>query len=75
MLSRFTDSSGIASWARGKVAAATSAGLVVNYPEQSQLRPTAPATRAEVVAMMYQALAAQGVVAPIASPYSVPGLQ
>jgi S-layer homology domain len=75
VLSRFTDSSGIADWARSKVAAATAAGLVVNYPEQSQLRPTAPATRAEVVAIMYQALAAQGVVTPVASPYSVPGLQ
>lgn len=75
VLSRFTDSSGIAAWARGQVAAATAAGLVVNYPEQSQLRPTASATRAEVVAMLYQALAAQGVIEPIASPYSVPGLQ
>ncbi|MEO0541202.1 MAG: S-layer homology domain-containing protein [Cyanobacteria bacterium P01_A01_bin.105] len=68
---RYTDAAKIPDWAVGKVAAATQAGLVVNYPEQTQLAPNQPATRAEVAAMVYQALVYQGRIEPIESDYLV----
>lgn len=75
LLSRFSDSDGLPEWARGQVATATGAGLVVNHPEPTLLRPNAPATRAEIVAMMHQALAYQGLVEAVESPYIIPALQ
>ncbi|HEY9878568.1 MAG TPA: S-layer homology domain-containing protein [Leptolyngbyaceae cyanobacterium] len=74
-LSLFVDSNTLSDWARNKVAAAAATGLVVNYPDPTQLRPTQPATRAEVVAMMYQVLAAQGRIQKVDSPYVVPATQ
>jgi hypothetical protein len=49
------------------VAAATRAGFVVNYPDARQLKPNQPASRAEIAAMIHQALVTQGRTAPIAS--------
>lgn len=72
-LNSFVDNNTLSDWARGKVAAATTAGLVVNYPDPTLLRPIQPATRAEVVAMVYQVLAAQGKIPKVDSPYVVPG--
>ena len=68
---RYTDAAKIPDWAVSKVAAATQSGLVVNYPEANQLAPNQPATRAEVAAMVYQALVYQGRIDPIASEYLV----
>ncbi|MBD0335615.1 MAG: S-layer homology domain-containing protein [Cyanobacteria bacterium Co-bin13] len=75
VLSRFPDNVELPDWARGKVAAAAVAGLVVNHPNPELLRPEQPATRAEIVAMLYQALAARGAVERIESPYVIPPLR
>ncbi|MEO0755796.1 MAG: S-layer homology domain-containing protein [Cyanobacteria bacterium J06648_16] len=68
---RYTDAAKIPDWAVSKVAAATEAGLVVNYPEINQLAPNQPTTRAEVAAMVYQALVYQGRLDPTESEYLV----
>lgn len=67
----FQDSEQIPAWSTEAVATATRSGLVVNYPEPTVLNPTQPATRAEVAAMIYQALEAAGQVEPIPSNYVV----
>lgn len=53
------------------IAAATDSSIVVNYPDVNTLKPNQPATRAEVAAMIYQALVATGQAEPIESPYVV----
>ncbi|MEO0768272.1 MAG: S-layer homology domain-containing protein [Cyanobacteria bacterium J06649_4] len=70
-LSRYTDANTIPNWATEKVAAATAGSLVVNYPEQAELNPTAPTTRAELSAMIYQALVREGIVEDVESEYVV----
>lgn len=59
-LAIFKDAKQVPSWATNQVTAATEAGLVVNYPKREMLNPTKPATRAEVAAMVYQALVKEG---------------
>ncbi|MEM9908217.1 MAG: S-layer homology domain-containing protein [Cyanobacteria bacterium P01_D01_bin.44] len=70
-IERYSDADKIPEWAEGKMAAATQAGIVVNHPEISQLAPNQPATRAEVAAMLYQALVYQGRLEPITSEFVV----
>ena len=70
-LQRFQDQDQIPEWARSQVAAATEAGLVVNYPDLQALNPNQPATRAEVAAMIYQALVRLGKVQEAPSDYIV----
>jgi hypothetical protein len=53
------------------VSAATKAGLVVNYPNSQLLNPNRNITRAEVSALVYQALVKAGKAKPIASKYAV----
>lgn len=67
----YQDSSQIPNFAVGAVAAATEAEIVVNYPSLSFLRPVQPATRAEVAALLYQALVSLDQVPPIASGFIV----
>lgn len=67
----FQDREQIPEWARPAVAAATESGVVVNYPNRDQLNPNQPTTRAEVAAMLYQALTANGQLQPIQSNYIV----
>ncbi|MEA5500286.1 S-layer homology domain-containing protein [Limnoraphis robusta] len=67
----YQDADQIPKWAVEKIAAATEAGLVVNHPEQNTLNPNQPATRAEVSAMIYQALVESGKAEPISSDYIV----
>ncbi len=55
-LSIYENKEAIPDWAKEKIAAATIAGLVVNYPDVKTLNPNQSATRAEVTAMFYQAL-------------------
>ena len=62
---------GLPNWAQGQVAATAQQKIVVNYPEPNQLQPTKPATRAEIVAMIHQALASEGRVEPVQSDYIV----
>ncbi|MDB9374629.1 S-layer homology domain-containing protein [Nodularia sphaerocarpa] len=54
----YTDSQTIPDYARQAVVTATEQRIVVNYPNPKQLVPTGDATRAEVAAMVYQALVA-----------------
>ena len=74
ILQNFGDRDKLPKWSVSQVAAATEAGLAVNRPgfELNSLNPEQPATRAEVAAMIYQALLQQGKVQPVESSYIVP---
>ena len=67
----YQDAAQIPNYATEKIAAATEAGLVVNYPNPQLLNPGRPATRAEVAAIIHQALVRAGKVEPIQSEYNV----
>lgn len=71
VLERYEDTAEIPDWAIGKMAAATQANIVVNHPNLNILNPNQAATRAEVAAMIYQTLAAQGRVDDIEGVYVV----
>lgn len=62
----YQDAEQIPQYAVDDVAATTTAGIVVNYPDRQVLNPTRPATRGEVAALIHQALVSQGKTAPIA---------
>ena len=68
----YQDQEQIPKWAREKVATATQSGLVVNYPNRELLHPNEPATRAEVAAMIYQALVLSGQAPEYSSQYIIP---
>ncbi len=70
-LDAYNDRTTIPDYAKDEVATATQKSLVVNHPNLKQLNPTRDATRAEVAAMVYQALVDAGRVAAIDSPYVV----
>jgi len=70
-LSAYDDRSAIPDYAKDEVATATKKQIVVNYPQLKQLKPTEEATRAEVAAMIYQALVDAKQVSAINSPYIV----
>ncbi len=66
VLQPYEDQSEIPAWATAKVASAIEAGLIDASPDTTtQLRPNTPATRAEVAAMLYNALLFIGEVEPI----------
>ncbi|MBD2437613.1 S-layer homology domain-containing protein [Nostoc sp. FACHB-110] len=67
----YTDSNIIPEYAQKAVATATQQSIVVNYPQPNLLAPTREATRAEVAAMVYQALVAIKRTQNINSPYIV----
>ncbi|MEG4106601.1 S-layer homology domain-containing protein [Microcoleus sp. S13_C5] len=67
----YTDRTKVPKWAVNKVAAATEAGIVVNHPKRALLQPNRTATRAEVAAMIYQAMAKKGQVPAKSSEYVV----
>ncbi len=67
----YTDRKKLPKWAVDKVAAATEAGIVVNHPKPTLLQPNRIATRAEVAAMIYQAMAKKGKVPAKPSEYIV----
>lgn len=71
VLNYFNDASGISSWARTPIAAATERRMVVNYPNLRALNPQRNATRAEVAAFIYQALVSEGTAQVISSQYIV----
>lgn len=70
-LKLFKDVDQIPEWAVEGVAAATEAGLVVNYPDKNTLNPNQSATYGEVASMIYQGLVYQKKVEPISSDYIV----
>ena len=59
VLNRYSDADSIPDWATDNVAIATQNHLIVTPPniEKTQLHPNRQATRAEVIAMLHQALA------------------
>ncbi len=67
----YRDVATIPGYAVASLAAATERRLVVNYPDVQVLRPNQTATRADVAAFIYQALASQNQVATVNSPYIV----
>ena len=69
VLQAYQDATEIPNYAQGKVAAATAAGLIANYPDRNILAPNRNATRAEVAAIIYQAMVQQGKLKPIESAY------
>ena len=73
ILQQFGDSNGVPSWARRQVAAAIENGLLVNPPNfaSNSLMPETTATRAEVAAMIHQALVQTNEIEPLESEYIV----
>lgn len=71
LLRIYQDRLRIPGYATAKVAAATQRQMVVNHPEIGALRPTDSVTRAEVAALVHQALVYQGRLPAIASAYIV----
>ena len=71
ILSSYKDADQIPNWAKEQMAIAIESGLVVNRPSFNKqlLYPQEFATRAEVVAMIYQGLAKVGRIESISSPY------
>lgn len=67
----YQDTAQIPQYGLDKVAAATGAGIVVNYPNIKILNPNNAATRGEVAAFIYQALVNLGQLAKINSAYIV----
>jgi len=55
-LQAYTDRSAVPTWAEANVAQAANAKIIVNFPDASQIRPNALATRGEVAGLMYQTL-------------------
>lgn len=60
VLNIYKDAKDIPKYANEKIAAATANGLVVNYPDTQIFAPNKEATRAEVAAMIHQALVRMG---------------
>ena len=58
VLQKLQNGTDIPDWAKSQVAAAAEAGLIVNRPDfgKNDLKPNESATRAEVAAMIHQAL-------------------
>ncbi|MBW4435118.1 MAG: S-layer homology domain-containing protein [Pelatocladus maniniholoensis HA4357-MV3] len=71
ILSFYRDAKVIPNYATNKIAAATVNDLVINYPNTKTLNPNKEATRAEVAAMVYQALVRTGRLNAIESEYIV----
>ena len=71
ILATYKDGSAIPAYATGFVAAATQRRIVVNYPSLTQLNPNREATRAEVAAIVYQALVNAGKATAIPSNFIV----
>ena len=75
ILSVYKDAKDIPTYAISKIAAATTNGLVVNYPNQQIIAPNKVASRAEVAAMIHQALVKRGKLEAIPSQNIVPQLR
>jgi S-layer homology domain len=67
----YKDANQIPAYAKNAVAAATEAGLVVNHPKAAVLNPNKIATRAEVAALIHQAMVKEGKAEKINSKFIV----
>jgi len=70
-LKTYSDGDTVPSYAKGAIASATQLALVFNHPIVTELRPNRTATRAEVSAMVYQALVIDQRMPPVPSRYQV----
>jgi len=70
-LTLYEDAEDIPSYALSSIAAATQAGIIVNFPSTNLLQPKKEVTRAEAIAMIYQGLVYQQKAIAINSPYLV----
>jgi parallel beta-helix repeat protein len=68
-LQKLNDADSVPDWAREPIAAAIENQILVNHPNPSQLNPNQEATRAEVVAVMYQMRVNSGTEVAINSDY------
>ena len=71
VLEIYEDRDSIPDYAKSAFAAATEAGMIVNYPTPARLEAKRETTRAEAIAFMYQALVSTGRVSAINSPYII----
>ena len=71
LLTVYEDRQAIPDYAQVAVTKATQLGLAVNFPNFKRLNPNHTATRAEVAAIVYQAMTALDRVPKVASPYIV----
>jgi len=71
LLAYYNDYAIVPTYAWAKVAAVTERRLVVSYPDPRFLNPSRSATRAEVAAVIYQALVSEDKAPAIPSPYIV----
>jgi S-layer homology domain len=71
VLTLFQDRDQIPKWAIPAAGTATESNIVVNYPALDQLNPNQPTTRAEMAALIYQALVASGKAESIPSEHIV----
>ena len=67
----YADSEQIPGYATSRIAIASNNRMVVNHPDVEIFRPNDPATRAEVAALVYQALVYLGRADAVSSPYIV----
>lgn len=67
----YRDRAQVPPYAVEEVAMATRRGIVVNYPDVTELRPMQPITRSETTALVYQCLVNLGRMPLLASPYIV----
>ena len=67
-INQYQGTESLPAWAKPQVAAAADLGMVVNHPDPQQLAPLAPATRADLIATIHQALVAQGKIEPLDTP-------
>ncbi len=67
----YSDTSAVPNYAKDAIASATQLALVFNHPVTTELRPNRTATRAEVSAMVYQALVITDRMPAVTSRYQI----
>lgn len=67
----YQDVGEIPNYAIAPISTATRAGIVINYPDRDRLQPNKAATRAEVAALLHQAIAYTGKMPSIDSDYLI----
>ncbi|MFH7242733.1 MAG: S-layer homology domain-containing protein [Spirulina sp.] len=71
VMNRYQDRGTLPGYALESVALATQLGLVVNWPDLTQINPHRAASRADIAAAVYQTLVYQRRLPPVENPYIV----